>query len=257
MIDSRAGTCRISSKDAFIGRTGLGAYAEHPETLDYPAFVRQAAAAYALLLRQPGTDRRALSVVGHSEGALTALLLANTVRPRPAGLALLQPQAIRLLDLVALQLHDQIAKATQAGQLTPAQQHAIDAAVDRAVEAVRAHQAVDSDALPAPVAQLFQAMQGVNQRFIDSDDAVYPPAAARRLHPCTRVLLTCGTSDLQVACATTDALTAALSQAHAIGPGRVVLQGVDHNLRDTAHPDRLAEQVLDVVQAFYHQWARG
>ncbi|MGW6502387.1 hypothetical protein [Nonomuraea angiospora] len=34
MIDSRAGTCRISSKDAFIGRTGLGAYAEHLQVFD-------------------------------------------------------------------------------------------------------------------------------------------------------------------------------------------------------------------------------
>lgn len=41
------------------GRTGLGAYRDHPETLDYPAFVRQAKAAYESLRDQPETDAHA------------------------------------------------------------------------------------------------------------------------------------------------------------------------------------------------------
>lgn len=86
------------------GRTGLGTYQDRPEELDYPAFVRQARAGYESLRDQPETDPHALLVVGHSEGAMTGLLLGGTVSPRPAGLALLQPQAIRMLDLVALQL---------------------------------------------------------------------------------------------------------------------------------------------------------
>ncbi|MDQ0813221.1 hypothetical protein QFZ63_004935 [Streptomyces sp. B3I7] len=44
-----------------------------------------------------------------------------------------------------------------------------------------------------------------------SDDAVHPPDAAA-LRPGTKVLLTCGTNDVQVPCATTHALTAALRQ---------------------------------------------
>nr|WP_055503482.1 alpha/beta fold hydrolase [Nonomuraea pusilla] len=239
------------------GRTGMGAYAEHPETIDFPAFVRQAGAAYALLSGQPETDRRAVSVIGHSEGALTALLLADEARPRPAGLALLQPQALRLLDHLAMQLHDQVAKATEAGQFTPEQQRVIDQAIDRAIADVRAGRAPDTTDLPAPLAQLFQALQGPNQRFVQTDDAVYPPDAARELRPGTRVLLTCGTRDPQVPCATTDALTRALRQAHTTGPGRVVLRGVDHNLRDETHPDVLAEDALAAVRAFTSRWRRG
>ncbi|WP_214111408.1 alpha/beta hydrolase [Acrocarpospora catenulata] len=90
------------------GQTGLGAYAGHPETIDFPAFVRQAAAAYTLLLRQPETDRRALLVMGHSEGALTALLLADQVRPRPAGLALLQPQSALREHMPVMSLCDRM-----------------------------------------------------------------------------------------------------------------------------------------------------
>ncbi|WIX88198.1 alpha/beta hydrolase [Amycolatopsis sp. DG1A-15b] len=232
------------------GRTGLGAYRDDPEELDYPAFVRQAKAGYELLRDQPETDPRALMVVGHSEGAMTAMLLGGTVHPRPAGLALLQPQAIRLLDLVALQLHAQIAEATRQGRLTPEQQRAVDAAVDAAVTALREHRPVDPTGLPPAVAQLFEAFQGPNGRFVDSDDAVYSPDTAAALRPGTRVLLTCGTNDAQVPCATTDALTAALRRAHTGGPGRVPLPGVDHLLHDADHPNTPAPAVLDALHRF-------
>lgn len=232
------------------GRTGLGAYRDHPETLDYPAFVRQATAAYESLRDQPETDPHALMVVGHSEGAMTALLLGGTVRPRPTGRALLQPQAIRLLDLVALQLHAQVAEATRQGQFTPEQQRVIDAAIDAAVTALREHRPVDTTDLPPAVAQLFTAFQGPSSRFVLSDDAVYPPAFAAALRPGTKVLLTCGTNDAQVPCATTDALTAALRRAHVGGPGRVPLLGVDHLLHDADHPNTPAPAVLDALHRF-------
>ncbi|MGK3202804.1 alpha/beta hydrolase family protein [Amycolatopsis sp. MEPSY49] len=232
------------------GRTGLGAYRDHPETLDYPAFVRQAGAAYEVLRDQPETDPHALMVVGHSEGAMTALLLGGTVHPRPAGLALLQPQAIRLLDLVALQLHAQTAEAARQGQFTSEQQRAIDAAIDAAVTALREQRPVDTTDLPPVLAQLFTAFQGQSSRFVRSDDAVYPPVTAAALRPGTRVMLTCGTNDAQVPCATTDALTAALRRAHVGGPGRVPLPGVDHLLHDTDHPDTPAPAVLDALHRF-------
>lgn len=232
------------------GRTGLGAYRDHPETIDYPAFVRQAAAAHRLLSAHPEVDPRRVLLVGHSEGALTALLLAGEVRSRPAGLVLLQPQAIRLLDLLARQLHDQIAAAVLAGQLPPEQQRPIDQAIDRAISDLRARRPLDAEALPPALAQLFQALQGPSRRFVDSDDAVTPADAARRLRPGTKVLLTCGTNDPQIPCDTTDALTTALRRAHTTGPGRVVLTNVDHNLRDTAHPDTLAPSVLVALHAF-------
>ncbi|AZS84975.1 alpha/beta hydrolase [Streptomyces griseoviridis] len=232
------------------GRTGLGAYREHPEELDYPAFVRQARAAYESLRAQPETDPHALLVVGHSEGAMTALLLGGTVRPRPAGLALLQPQAIRLLDLVALQLKAQIAEAARQGQFTPEQRRVVDAAVDDAVTALRENRPVDTTDLPPPVARLFEAFQGPNARFVRSDDAVHPPDTAAALRPATKVLLTCGTNDAQVPCATTDALTAALRRARTGGPARVALPGVDHLLHDAGHQATLAPPALDALRRF-------
>ena len=146
--DDRVATLRFDKYGT--GRTGLGAYRDHPEELDYPAFVRQAQAAYESLRDQPETNPHALLVVGHSEGAMMGLLLGGTVRPRPAGLALLQPQAIRLLDLVALQLKAQIAEATRQGQFTQEQQRAVNAAIDAAVTSLREHRPVDVTGLPPP-----------------------------------------------------------------------------------------------------------
>ncbi|WP_030903782.1 alpha/beta hydrolase family protein [Streptomyces sp. NRRL F-5126] len=234
------------------GRTGLGAYRDHPEELDYPAFLRQARAAYESLRDQPETDPHELLLVGHSEGAMTGLVLGGTVRPRPAGLALLQPQAIRLLDLVTLQLQAQVDEATRQGRFTPEQQHTIDAAIDAAVTSLREHRPVDTTDLPAAIAQLFEAFQGPNARFVESDDAVYPPDTAAALRPGTKVLLTCGTNDAQVPCATTNALTNALRHAHTGGPGRVTLPAVDHLMHDPDHPSTLAPSVLGAL----HRWAR-
>ena len=233
-----------------IGRTGLGAYRDHPEELDYPAFVRQATAAYEALRDQPETDPHALLIIGHSEGAMTGLLLGGTVRPRPAGLALLQPQAIRLLDLIALQLHAQISEAAQQGQLTPEQQRTIDTAVDLAVTSLREHQPVDTIHLPPAVAQLFEAFQGVSSRFVDSDDAIYPPDTAAALRPGTKILLTCGTNDAQIPCTTTNALISAMGRTHVGGPGRVVLPGVDHLLHDADHPNTLSPTAIEALHRF-------
>jgi len=155
-----------------------------------------------------------------------------------------------LLDLVARQLHAQTAEATRQGQFTPQQQRAIDAAIDAAVTALREHRPVDTTDLPPAVAQLFAAFQGTSSRFVDSDDAVDPPEAAAALRPGTRVLLTCGTNDVQVPCATTDALTAALRRAHAGGPSRVTLSDVDHLLHDAGHPATLAPAALAALHRF-------
>ncbi|MDX2967298.1 alpha/beta hydrolase [Streptomyces acidiscabies] len=234
------------------GRTGLGTYQTHPETLDYPAFIRQAQTAYETLRDQPETNPHTLLIVGHSEGALTALLLGSTVHPRPEGLALLQPQALRLLDLIALQLKSQVAEATRQGHFTPEQQRTIDAAIDTAITALRTHQPVDTTDLPPAIARLFEAFQGPSARFIQTDDAINPPDTAAALRPETRVLLTCGTNDAQIPCTTTNALTTALRQAQTTGPGRVPLPGVDHLLHDTTHPNTLAPPVLAALHRLTH-----
>ncbi|KOV85556.1 hypothetical protein ADL03_13925 [Nocardia sp. NRRL S-836] len=204
------------------GRTGPGEWAGHPQDIDHPAFVRQAAAARDLLRGREEVAPGRVALAGHSEGAVTALVLAADAPRdrRAAALILLQPLAVRMLDLLAMQLHDQIRQLVESGGMTGAEGQAVDRAVDGAVADLRAGRPVDTTAMPAALAALFQALAGPSRTFVTSVDAVHPPDVARRLRPMP-VLLTCGTLDPQVPCHTTDQLASVVRH-------RVVLPGVGH-----------------------------
>ena len=73
----------------FSGQTVGGAFAADPGSIDLAAYIRQADAAYDLLRAQPEADTRQMLVAGHSEGGMYALLVAESVSPHPAGLALI------------------------------------------------------------------------------------------------------------------------------------------------------------------------
>jgi LuxR family maltose regulon positive regulatory protein len=49
---------------------------------------------------------------GHSEGGMYALLVAESVSPHPAGLALIEPQDRRLLSLIQLQARGAASRLT-------------------------------------------------------------------------------------------------------------------------------------------------
>ncbi|MFD7657694.1 hypothetical protein ACFV4N_27290 [Actinosynnema sp. NPDC059797] len=87
---------------------------------------------------------------------------------------LLQPQAIRQSDLIALQLHAQLAAAAQGGQITPEQQQVNDEGVDRATSALRANEPLDPTGLLPVLARFFQALfDGPSRRFVLSVDALH------------------------------------------------------------------------------------
>ncbi|MFI9363167.1 alpha/beta hydrolase [Kitasatospora sp. NPDC053057] len=242
----------------FTGRTGAGAYQGDPGRLDLAAFTRQAAAAYTTLRDQPEADRHAMLVVGHSEGGLQALLVARTVRPAPAGLALLAPQDERLLDILAAQLDGQLDQAVAAGQVTEEAARANKTALAAAVAGFRAGRPVDTSTLLPPLAELLNALFGPNNaRFVRSDDAVYPPDVAREVRPGTRVTVTCGTADANVPCATVPPLLGALARAHTGGPGLRTLDGVDHFLHPAGTPvneHALAPAAVAALNEFARSW---
>lgn len=242
------------------GQTGLGAYAGDPGRIDLQAFIRQADAAYELLAAQPETDPRRLLIAGHSEGGMTAMLVAESVRPRPAGLALIEPQDLRLLDLVRIQLDEQLSAAVTAGRLSAATARQNETGVARVIAEFRAGRPVSTAGLLAPIAALFnQALfSPVNVRYTRSDDAIYPPATAARLPAGTRVLVTCGTADQNVPCGTLPPLLAGLARAHTSGPGLRVLPGLDHLLHPagaSANDAVLAPSAVAVLRAFLARWA--
>jgi hypothetical protein len=117
----RMGIMSLRFDKYFAGKTAGGSYASDPGSIDLNAFIRQADDAYKLLYSQPSTDRQRLPVVGHSEGGMYAILVAETASPHPAGLALVEPQDERLLDLVAVQIDEslnvQVSRGTIAADL--------------------------------------------------------------------------------------------------------------------------------------------
>jgi hypothetical protein len=100
----------------------------------------------------------------------------------------------------------------------------------------------------------------INGRYTRTDDAVYPPDVARELPAGTRVLVTCGTADTNVPCATTPPLLTALAGAGDTGPGLRVLPGLDHFLHPAGTPlngQPLAPSALQAIHDFLRPYATG
>jgi uncharacterized protein len=216
----------------FTGRTGAGAYAADPGRIGLDAFIRQAAAAYRVLGAQPETRAEALLIAGHSEGALYALLTAQQVRPPPAGIALLQPMAEPLLSTVELQATAQLIADVAAGRLDSAVAAQNAARLRRAIGEFRAGRPADiSGLLPGIVRRLTpELLVAENARYVRQGDAVHPLAAAARVAPGTRVLVTAGTRDGNIPVPAIKLLALVLGGVGATGPGLRVLAGVDHFL---------------------------
>jgi uncharacterized protein len=241
----------------FTGQTGAGTFASDPGTIDLNAYIRQADAAYAFLRGQPAADRQHMLVVGHSEGGFYAMLVADTVSPHPAGLALLEPQDQRILSLVALQLDEQLNTAVQQGQLSAsaAQQQA--EGISNAIAQFRAGQQVETDGLlPQIVQQLTpELLTPGNAKVARTDDAISPVDAAAKVVAGTRVLVTDGTADTNIPVSTISPLASALKGAGTTGPELKVLTGVNHLMHTPGTEDNDAVLAGSVVAAL-KAWAQ-
>jgi hypothetical protein len=204
------------------GQTGLGPYASRPATIGLTPFEQEAAAALRFLARQPGVDRARLSVIGHSEGALFALLLAIGTDPGGSGpgplpavhaLGLLEPLSERYLDVLTVQV------AAQAG-------NSLTRSFTAAVAELRATGTVPPS-LPPALSPILNPVDGLFLYQADRDD---PAQLAARLAPGLSVLVTCSNADLNVTCGEVSHLLAGLARARA-GTDFVMLTGTDHVLK--------------------------
>jgi alpha-beta hydrolase superfamily lysophospholipase len=241
----------------FTGQTGAGAFASDPGTIDLNAYIRQADAAYAFLRGQPAADRQRMLVVGHSEGGFYAMLVADTVSPHPAGLALLEPQDQRILSLVALQLDEQLNAAVQQGQLSAsaAQQQA--EGINNAIAQFRAGQQVETDGLLPQIAQQLtpELLTPRNAKVARTTDAVSPVDAAAKVAAGTRILITDGTADTNIPVSTISPLASALKGAGTTGPELKVLTGINHFLHTPGTDNNDAVLAGSVVAAL-KAWAQ-
>src|SRR5262249_15436829 len=160
----------------FSGQTGAGAFAARPSAIDLAAFIRQADAAYDFLRAQPDADPRRMLVAGHSEGGMYALLVAGSVSPRPAGLALIEPQDERFLSPIQRQADGQPDGRVAQSTITAATARQNAQSLRQAIAAFRAGRPVDTTGMLSTTVTLISPilLSPVNARYVRSDDAVYP-----------------------------------------------------------------------------------
>jgi alpha-beta hydrolase superfamily lysophospholipase len=221
--------------------------------------IRQAVAAYHVLGAQPETRPAALLIAGHSEGGLYALLAAEPerVRPRPAGIALLEPMAEPLLSTIELQATAELSAAVAAGTLDPAVATTNASGVRHAIGEFRAGRPVDtSRLLPGMVRRLRPGLLvAQNARYVRQGDAVHPMAAAAKVAPGTRMLVTAGTRDASIPVSAIKLLAVVLAGVGTTGPGLQVLPGLDHFLHEAGTP-RNEPVLAPAAVAALTEWAR-
>jgi uncharacterized protein len=241
----------------FTGRTGAGAYAADPGRIDLDAFIRQAAAAYQVLGAQRETWPEALLIAGHSEGGLYALLTAEQVRPPPAGIALIEPMAEPLLSTIEVQATAGLSAAVAAGTLDPAVAAGNASGLRQAIGEFRAGRPVDTSGLLPDIVRRLRPglLVAENARYVRQGDAVHPMAAAAKVAPGTRALVTAGTRDASIPVSAIKLLAVVLAGVGTTGPGLQVLDGVDHFLHHCGTP-RNEPVLAPAVVAALTEWAR-
>jgi uncharacterized protein len=238
------------------GQTGLGPYAADPAKIDIAVFQDEATAALNFLAAQSGVDRSHLMVIGHSEGALYALLLATAApgtAPPVQALGLAQPQGRRILDEVSEQAHAQADAAVRAGQLTAEQAAQNTAAIDSAIQQFRATGKVPPDEPPA----LKPIINAVNALPLSQEDAIDPAVVAAKLPRGMPVLVTCSDSDIQITCEDVDHLVSGLTNAgtktvyvHLTGVNHVLKEDTSKTPRNYTKPLPFSAQLTGALASF-------
>ncbi len=179
------------------GKTGIGAHISG-EGIDYTLFLQEAQDAASFLLGQPNVDPEKLILVGHSEGALFALVLAQHMvaagKP-PAGLILVSPLSIRYLDLVEEQVSSQFDHAAATGQMTQAQADAGNKDLTAIIESLRTKGTLPTGDMPPALQPLFNP---TSVAFLAQIDKIDPREIAKALPATLPVLVLHGEKDQQV-----------------------------------------------------------
>jgi uncharacterized protein len=256
-ILTRDGIMTFRFDKYFTGRTGAGKYASDPGSATIQGDLDQADAAYKFLGEQSAADPAKLLVLGHSEGGMIALQIATSAAGKPAGLALLEPQDARILDLLRIQFDEAVNALVANGTLSQAQGTASTTAIAGAITQFRANQPVSTDGMAPQIVQLVSPFLVSNQQptYLRTWDAVRPAVLATKVQRGTQVLVTDGTLDTNVPITTIHPLVQALSAAGTTGPGLQTIQGTDHFMHLASQPDTSAVLAPDIVTAIT-QWAR-
>lgn len=223
------------------GQTGLGSRTTG-EGVDFELFLDEARAAYDVLAQRPEVDPERIIIVGHSEGSLFAMILAQEAQENgngPHGLVLAAPLGPRYLDVVQRQLNEQLAAAEEAGQLTAEQADALGAELQQIITSIREEGQVPETITDPTLQQLFNP---TNAPFLIQADQYDPAAIAADLPPTMPVLVLRGEKDQQVSSKDVDQLMEAFQQAGNENAERVEIPDSNHLFKVVpGEPDPLSD----------------
>lgn len=259
---SEQGVASIRYDKLGSGATGLGPYEADPDALLDKTYdelrIQPARDALAFLAAQPGVDPSRVFVIGHSEGGMDALALDRRPgnAPRPAGLALIEPQYAPILSVIDRQLSETADQLVQAGLLDPADAAVLVDWLRAGIAEIRTgtppYPTPGPDPLPGATGAAAQLQAGIRASVYNSDprlmlqtqamrnlygkldDQLDPVVLARSVSVPT--LITCGTRDDDTPCQIGGAPGSGVAPlAAAFAPGiadLVVAPGTVHFLRD-------------------------
>ncbi len=211
------------------GKTGLGPYASDAGAIGIAPYEQEAAAALDFLAAQKDVEGDHLGVIGHSEGALFALLLATgsagTVPPIHA-LGLLEPLPERYLTLTAQQFDAQVAAEKSAHRISASNANRAEMLLNSTIAQLRASGTVRG----YPAYGIGDVLNPTTATFMKQADLFDPATLAARLSPRTPVFVTCSDADVAINCAQVAHLRQGLAEAHA-DLDFVRLHHVDHVLK--------------------------
>lgn len=217
------------------GKTGLASHSVADlQNLSFSILVNEAQAAYEYLRSSPQVDPSRVFILGHSEGALIALILADTLpaSEAPAALVLAAPPGTRILDTIRGQIAAQLTTAQQQGALSSGQATATLTQLDRVNTSIRQTGQLPQD-VPAAFQQQFQAIfNQANVKAIASEDAYDPPQLAAKLPSRLPVLILRGSKDQQISAGDVQNLLTALSASGHQKVSSAELANVDHVFKE-------------------------
>lgn len=212
------------------GKTGLASHADG-SGIDYQLFLQEVRDATAFLATQPGVDPHRIILVGHSEGTLFALVMAEemvTAGTPPAALMLVSPLSTRYLDTIRAQLGVQTAAAVAAGTMTQATADATNSELDTVIDSLRT-----TGKLPGPISNpgLATIFTPANAPFLAQIDQVDPGDVASTLPQDLPVLVLLGEKDSQITPAEVQHLMQGFEDAGNTHATLVNLPNANHVLR--------------------------
>ena len=242
------------------GQTGMGAQVD-ATAIDYELFLQEARDAAAFLSQQPGVDPSKLILVGHSEGALFALALADELAKAgtpPAAVILVAPLAVRYLDVLDEQLSRQIETAVDGGQITEDEANKVSAELAAIIDSLRTTGALPASIEDSGLAQVFNPGTAA---FLAQIDQIDPGELAAGLPADIPVLVLLGAKDAQVTGDQVRHLLDGFRTAGNTDVRFVALPKADHTLRivegeadpaeDYANPDlEFSPEAVSAIEDF-------